>query len=145
MINEIIAAISAALDAEFGDDYEIYMEEIKQDLKEPCFFVQCINPTTKLFRGERYFQSNPCCIQYFPKSEKIQRECNEVAERMTWCLEYIHLEGEETPVRGTQMHGEIVDDILHFFVNYDCYVKKSIEADPSMEILKSKEQVKEGE
>ena len=69
MINEIIAAISVALDAEFGDDYEIYMEEIKQDLKEPCFFVQCINPTTKLFRGERYFQSNPCCIQYFPKSE----------------------------------------------------------------------------
>ena len=60
MINEIIAAISAALDAEFGDEYEIYMEEIKQDLKEPCFFVQCINPTTKLFRGERYFQSNPC-------------------------------------------------------------------------------------
>ena len=37
MINEIIAAISAALDAEFGDEYEIYMAEIKQDLKEPCF------------------------------------------------------------------------------------------------------------
>ena len=30
MINEIIAAISTALDAEFGDEYEIYMEEIKR-------------------------------------------------------------------------------------------------------------------
>jgi hypothetical protein len=32
-------AISISLNAEFGDSYEIHMEEIKQGLKEPCFFM----------------------------------------------------------------------------------------------------------
>ena len=130
MINEIIAAISVALNAEFGNEYEIYMEEIKQDLKEPCFFVQCINPTTKLFRGERYFQSNPCCI---PKSEEKQRECNEVAERMTWCLEYITVDGD--PMRGTQMHAEVVDGNLNFFVNYDCFLYRKKVPGEAMETV----------
>lgn len=38
MINEIIDAISIALDSEFEDGYKIHKDEIKQDLKEPCFF-----------------------------------------------------------------------------------------------------------
>ena len=145
MINGMIEAISVALNEEFGDEYEIYRESVRQDLKEPCFFIQILNPTVKQVIKNRYFRSNQFCIQFFPESVEKRKECEDVAERMLWCLEYIHLEGEETPVRGTQMHGEIVDDILHFFVNYDCYVHKSIEADPSMEIMESKEQVKEGE
>lgn len=39
MINSIIEAISVSLNGEFGDDYEIHMEEIKQGLKEPCFLL----------------------------------------------------------------------------------------------------------
>ena len=46
MINSIIEAISISLNEEFGDGYEIHMEEIKQGLKEPCFFIACLNPTT---------------------------------------------------------------------------------------------------
>ena len=36
MINSIVEAISCSLNKEFGDDYEIHNEEIKQGLKEPC-------------------------------------------------------------------------------------------------------------
>ena len=39
MINAIIEAISVALNGEFGDSYEIHMEEIEQGLEEPCFFI----------------------------------------------------------------------------------------------------------
>ena len=45
MINKILDAISNALNEEFGDEYEIYSEDIKQDLKEPCFFIICLNPS----------------------------------------------------------------------------------------------------
>ena len=45
MINNVIAGIAIALNQEFGDDYEIYTEEIKQDLKEPCFFITLLNPS----------------------------------------------------------------------------------------------------
>ena len=44
MINEIIGAISRALYEEFGESHEIYMEEISQDLKEPCFLINTLEP-----------------------------------------------------------------------------------------------------
>ncbi len=140
MINSIIAAISVALNAEFG--YENHMEEIKQDLVEPCFFIQCVNPTSELFWGKRYFRQNSFCIQYFPKGEDKQRECNEVAEKMIWCLEYITVDGQK--MRGTKMKYKVVDDVLNFFLNYDCFVYK-VKTDEAMETLESTTNVKEGD
>lgn len=90
MINSIIEAISVSLNGEFGDDYEIHMEEIKQGLKEPCFFIACLNPTNNLFMGKRYERTSQFCIQYFPKSDEVQRECNGVAERMYDCFEVLY-------------------------------------------------------
>ena len=121
MINSLIYGISAALDAEFGSSYRIYMEEIKQDLEEPCFFISCINPSKKLFVGKRYSRRNLFCIQYFPETENVRQECNAVMERLYNCLEYIFLPNGEKPVRGTQMNGEIIENVLSFFVNYDFF------------------------
>ena len=132
MINAIIEAVSVTLDAEFG--YEIYMEEIKQDLKEPCFFITCINPTTRLYFWKRYFRENQFCIQYFPETDNEQRECNEVAEKLTWLLEYISI--DDAKIHGTQMKYEIIDGVLNFFVNYDCFVYK-VEDETFMETMKS--------
>lgn len=143
MINSIIEAISISLNEEFGDGYEIHMEEIKQGLKEPCFFIACLNPTTELFLGKRYFRTNQFCIQYFPETNEKQRECNGVAERMLQCLEYITIYGEDKPIMGTKMKYEVVDGVLNFFVNYDCFVRK-IEQQTPMESLQASTSVKEG-
>lgn len=147
MINSIIEAISISLNTEFNGNeniYEMHMEEIKQDLNEPCFFIQCINPTNKLFFGKRYFRENKFVIQYFPETDAVQRECNNVAERMYQCLEYITLCNEDVPIRGTKMKYEVIDGVLNFFVNYDCFVYK-IETETAMENLESNTNVKEGE
>lgn len=140
MINSIIEAISINLDAEFG--YETHMEEIKQDLVEPCFYISCLNPTTELFLGKRYFRQNQFVIQYFPESDNEQRECNSVAERLMWSLEYITLDGDLT--RGTAMKYEVIDGILNFFVNYDCFVYR-VEENTLMEVMESTTDVKEGD
>lgn len=140
MINSIITAISITLNDEFG--YENHMEEIKQDLVEPCFFIQCLNPTTELFLGKRYFRQNMFCIQYFPKGGNRQQECNEVAEKMIWCLEYITVDGQK--MRGTKMTYQVVDGVLNFFLNYDCFVYR-VENDEVMETLESTTDLKEGE
>ena len=58
MINEIIDAISIALDSEFEDGYKIHKDEIKQDLKEPCFFIQLIDQSISPLCGQRYLQSS---------------------------------------------------------------------------------------
>lgn len=143
MINAIIEAVSVALNKEFGDGHETHMEEIKQDLKEPCFLISCINPTNELFLDRRYRRTNQFCIQYFPETEEVQRECNDVAERMMLCLEYITIYGDDRPIRGTKMKAETVDGVLNFFVNYDCFVYRIRQQIP-MEKLETETNVKEG-
>ena len=53
MINSIIEGISIAINTEFGERYTIYTESVEQGLKEPCFFISCLNPTSKVFLGEQ--------------------------------------------------------------------------------------------
>lgn len=144
MINSIIEAISVALNGEFGDSYEIHMEEIEQGLEEPCFFIFCLNPTNDQFLGNRYFRTNLFCIQYFPATEEKQRECNHVADRLYECLEYITMDGDNKPIRGTKRNCEVVDGILHFFVNYDFFTYKT-EEQTIMDEMQSTTKVKEGD
>lgn len=136
MINRLIRAISIALHAEFGDSCQIYMEEVKQGLQEPCFFISCLNPAKRRFRGKRYIRTNLFCIQYFPPDGAGRNEaCHMAAERLFWCLE--SLKTEKRLVRGTGMHYEVMDGILHFFVRYDVYVDREEEPLPRMEELSS--------
>ena len=43
MVNRIIDGISIRINEVFGDDYEIYSEDIEQGFKEPCFFILPLN------------------------------------------------------------------------------------------------------
>ncbi len=133
MINSIIESIGVSLNAEFGDEYIIYTESIEQGLSEPCFFLFCINPTSRVFLKNRYFRENQFCIQYFPADkDRAKEECNAVAERLFLCLEYITVTGDL--VRGTKMKYEIIDGVLNFFVNYDLFVYKVVTPDVMEEI-----------
>lgn len=134
-------AISIALDAEFGDGYECYIEEMSQDMEGGAFFIQCLNPTSTLFRGRKRLRRSQFCIQYFPLSEDGRnRECYGVLERLNQCLECIALDG--LMMRGTQMNGKVADGVLNFFVNYDCFVYRRGEAIPMMEEVSSETHVK---
>ena len=131
MINKIIDGISVAINSEFGDPYEIHTESIEQGLVEPCFSILCLNPTINQKLGKRYFRTNQFCIHYFPSSIEKQSECFAVLERLMKALEIITVTGDLC--RGTDMHGEIIDGVLSFFVNYDMYVYKEKENEPAME------------
>lgn len=53
-----------------------------------------------------------------------------MAERLLSCLEYIALEGDA--VMGTRMHYEVLDGVLHFFVDYDMFVDRREGEIPAM-------------
>ena len=137
MINSIIEGISIAINTEFEDGYTIYTESVEQGLKEPCFFISCLNPTSKVFLGERYFRTNQMCIQYIPTKKSVEKEeCNTVTERLFNCLEYITV-GEDL-IRGSKMNAEIVDGILNFFVNYDLFTLRLRNKEDAMdEVLRN--------
>lgn len=141
MIRLLVESISIQLEAAFGEDYTIYDESIEQGLKEPCFFIQCLNPTEELFFWKRYFRQNQFCIQYFPEDKMHgKQECYAVGERLLSCLEYLDVSGDL--VMGTKRKYEVVDGILHFFVNYDLFVYKVAESVPVMEEVSSETHVK---
>lgn len=142
MINEIIEGISTALYDNFGDDYEIHMEEIEQDLKEPCFFISSLNPTIAQFLGKRYVVRNQFCIQYFPATKKVRRECNDVADKMALAFEYILV--DDVVLRGTQMKYEVINGVLNFFVNFDGYLYRKGSGEATMETMETKVDAKEG-
>ncbi len=82
------------------------------------------------------------CIQYLPGDGlRKDGECHAVAERLFSCLEYLDVDGDL--VRGTKMRYEVVDGILHFFVDYDLFVyRKGKDSIPVMEQVSSETHVK---
>jgi len=134
MVNKIITGISQTIDSIFGDDYEIYTEEVKQDFQEPCFFITLLSLDQDLIRGNRYSRIQPFDIHYFPVTSDINAEINDVREKLMNGLEYITI--DEGLLRGTKMNSETIDNVLHFFVNFNMIVKKDISKEDSMENLK---------
>lgn len=140
MLNKIITGISQALDNEFNseenEEYTIYTENVEQGLEAPCFFIFSLKPSNKQLVGNRYDRKYPFDIHYFPKEEEnCNNEINEVTERLYTALEYITV--DENLVRGTNMNAEVVDDVLHFFVNFNMIVKKDTEPIDTMGSLET--------
>lgn len=130
MINKIKDGIIRAIHKEFGDKYEIYPESIEQGLQEPCFYVECLNKSNEQFLNNRYFREHFFIVQYFPESNEKNSECDDVVERLFDCLEYITVDNDL--VRGTQMKAEMVDDVLHFRINFNLFVHKIEQKDNKM-------------
>ncbi|CCL55970.1 phage tail terminator family protein [Clostridioides difficile] len=123
MLNNIIDGISVKLDKSFGESYTIYSEDVEQGINEPCFFIVPINSSKVSYPNARELKKNSFDVHYFPKSNDKSFEINEVAEMLLEELEYINV--NEDLVRGTNMNYEIIDNVLHFFVDYNYFTIKS--------------------
>ena len=121
MLNEIIKGISIKLNAAFGDGYEIYDKDVEQGLTEPCFFIDVLKPEISPLLGTRGIRRNPFDIHYFPKDSRYNGEMYAIAERLMYELAFITVPSGEQ-LRGTKMAYEIVEGVLHFFVNYNLTV-----------------------
>lgn len=127
MLNNIIDGISVKLDKTFGESYTIYSEDVEQGINEPCFFICTLNPSKVPYPSGRTLKKNSFDIHYFPYSRDKNSEINEIAEILLEELEYIEINGDL--VRGTNMNFEIIDNVLHFFVDYNYFTLKSNNTD----------------
>lgn len=142
MLNEVIKGISRKLNAAFGDGYEIYENDVEQGLTEPCFFISILKPELSPLLGTRGIRRNPFDIHYFPKQAGNNAELFSMAERLMYALEYIPMP-DGLPLRGTAMNYEVIDGVLHFFVNYNLIVVQPKEENP-METLTTNVGTKKG-
>lgn len=123
-INEysIIEGIAKKLNLNFGSDHAIYDEDVPQGFTEPCFSIVHIRTETIAKLPPRYMKRSAFDIHFFPKPDGDEwthkkKQMYFMARNLTLCLEYINV--LDNLLRGSKMRYEIVDGVLHFFVNYD--------------------------
>lgn len=119
-INDFIKAIAEALFNEFGASYDIYTEQVQQNLKTPCFLIRTLEFENNVDLGSRYRRINPFVIQYIPESQKAHNECLLVMGRLFDCLKDVVVSGKI--IHGFDLHGSITDGILTFTVNYNDFI-----------------------
>ena len=141
MLNKTFIGIAQKLNQVFGDSHEIHIGSIKQGLSEPCFLINVLNPSYELIISNTYLLRQKFNILYYPENKVNQtEEINSVISTLQTEMEYISVDNEI--VRGTKISSEIIDETLHFFVNYDIRVVKNRILDPYMEELSQMERVK---
>ena len=133
MLNEIIKGVSMKLNATFGNRYKAYENDVKQGLKPPCFFIGVLKPGLSPLVGRRYLSTNPLDVRFIPADSGRNIEMFNIAAELLEALEYITLPDGDM-LRGTGMNYEVVDGVLHFFINYNLTRIKPVEKFP-METL----------
>lgn len=123
MINKLLDALAETLE-KVNSEAEIYINEIKQDFEEPCFFIQLLNPNEKHLHNDRYSRNYDFVINYFSEG-KDKKELFGMIEKLHNGLEIIG----NNEFLGTDRHSEIQDGVLHYFVTYKCFVRKVVETD----------------
>ena len=140
MENKIITGISQKLFVTFGLDYKIYTENVEQFLNPPCFYVELLQSSMQQIVSRRYRLENLFDIHFFTNENEPKNDFRRVADILYDALEYISVDNDL--VRGLNMHYEIVDDVLHFFVSYNLILIKTLEPEDKMETLKTRGEIK---
>lgn len=137
-INDIVDAIAIKLHQTFGDGYTIYTESIEQGFEEPCFFIALLEPNQQQVVGNRYHKTLPFDIHYFGHGNI---DAHNTADKLMNEMEYIKVINGDL-FRGTKMKSDIINGVLHFFVNYNFHVYKITDPLDKMEDLKIKNGLK---
>lgn len=132
VIKDVMDAIAIRLHEVFGDEFEINQEDVVQGLKEPCFLITLVDYSKEPLLQSRSKRLVPFDILFFPSKGKVQ--CYEIADQMMNELELITLLDGDV-MHGTKMKAEVVDGVLHFFVNYNFVAKVTEDAKDMMESI----------
>lgn len=132
MIKDIMDAIAIRLHEVFGDEFEINQEDVVQGLKEPCFLITLVDYSKEPLLQSRSKRLVPFDILFFPSNGVLQ--CYKVADQMMNELEFITLLDGDT-MHATNMKTEVVEDVLHFFVNYNFVATVTEDAKDMMESI----------
>ncbi len=138
MINKIVSGISTEIFNEFGEGYEIYIEDLTQGFKAPCFLIANKSESRKIYLGKTFRNKTEFCVMYHPSSADKRVECSVASDRLFECLAIIEIEGEK--FRSYGLSSKIEDNVLYFNFCIDIYYEK-VEETELMEVLELEEKL----
>ena len=142
----VVQSLTVALSRKLEDIFEnpvIYHDMLPMGYKEPCFFISSINSHVVRKLYDRYRVQVSYDITYHPEERHFHNaEISRVADRMIYGLEYVPLE-DDSLVRGNEMRWEVQDNVLHFFISFDFFVRRPVDRGVKMQTLTQQYGLKE--
>lgn len=137
--NDIIDSVSIKLNELFGENYELYTNNVKQGLKMPCFFIKTLPSSKKKLIGNRYENEINLVIHSMLREPNLE-EFNNISDKL-YELEYITLLNGDI-LKGYDMKTQISDGVLLFFITYKFFTYKETIKENDMEQISNNEEVK---
>lgn len=136
MILDIIDKMSCALKR--LKNIDVYLEAVEQGFEKPSFFIFPVHETEEILISDRAKRTVTFDVHYFtdeinePKADLLN-----VANKLYPVLKKLGKEDNEENyfLNGFNLHHEIVDGVLHFFVTYKYIVIYSDDVSDNMQVL----------
>lgn len=125
-MNSILHGITRAIHAEFPD-WEIHTDKLKQDVEEPCFFVQPIYNNQKRFPCNRVKFETNFLIQFLCE-RMSNKEKVEIGNKLHEILEIIELD-DGTKLRGRNRNSTVYEYCVNFSVDYNGFMVEIVETE----------------
>lgn len=126
VINEIVIGIATKITKIYEDKgkYPIYTDNVKQGLEKPCFFIKYLNGEEKREIGleNRFYRDTLNFVIIGHTLDGDTEILNDMIDNL-YDLEYIELT-DKTLLRAHKLHPKIEDGVLHFFIDYEIFIKK---------------------
>ena len=118
MLNKVLDCMTKQLSKAFGKDYRYYVEDIPQNVKTPCFFIQPISYNIRSCGINRYKVNIPLVVEYYPENKlNDNKKMHDTANKTFDALEYLNVGG--ILVRSETSNHEINNDVLQMFFTYN--------------------------
>lgn len=135
MINCLVNSLSKYLKDKYN--VYIYVDDIPQDFKQPCFYVGVLQTAKTELVGDRYILNIPIDIQYFnDENLEKKREMRQIADELFNDLRFLTLVDYGGLIQGYNCHFDIIDNVLHFYIDYKLIINNRIKLDNEFKEIK---------
>lgn len=111
------------------EDVRIYDEPVKQGLRTPAFLVLFFNNQQERLLGKSVSKTYSVNVTYFPSTEDIRHECDEVLQTFHTEFRYI---ADKYHVH--EMAGSVSDDVLVITFNVNALLREVVEGEKMQEL-----------
>lgn len=134
----ILQSLTVALSEKLEELFEnpiIYHDMLPMGYEAPCFFINAVDTQVSRQLYDRYKLQVNYDVTYHPEEKKFHNaEFSKVGNILAFGLETVNLE-DGKPLRGNNIGYEVQDNVLHFFVTFDFFVRRVKDRGEKMMIL----------
>lgn len=116
---DIIDAISVRLDELFGDTCTVYLEQIEQGVKTPCFFIVPVEGMDSNMIANRKYRSYLFAIQFLPDGDDYRKQFAEVSKKLFDNFDYVTVGDIILPTFDRTI--SVNEDVLTFRIEFKYY------------------------